>query len=771
MQSPHWSRFRCRTRGGIDYPLGVPRNNTMLLILAMILACGLSYLGRHAQGRDLHLPGTAGWVTMDADSLYHMRRVDLALASGGEIAGTDDFLNYPEGAAIPWPPYYTWIATKLVGPFVSELPEERHGTIEEGVASLGLVFGVLTTLVAVLAGALLAGRVGAFTAGSYHALCHMSIAYSMLGNGDHHSFVSFVGGLVLLVLTWLLCGERLRRPGAALGAGLFGGALIGVLIGSWLGSMVLLVGIELVLACLIFRATREASEGLAIFGLSFHLAALAVLWPAVAASPWTEIQPWMLVNLSYFHPAFLAIGALVFVPLLKLETKTPAMRRYPWIVGGVLGLLGLILMGTDLPVAASLREGFDWASKTNRFMAGISESRSLFAADASPTATYELGVGLWLLPVVVGFGIHQVLRRGQLALLPWILVGAIASWQAAQQARFAESLALPLAVLLGWGLERLCEWRSIPKLAALVGGVVLAGLANGPSTLKTLERTADGKPDPQEQELPANLGSFRATRWIAKNTPTAGDYSVMADWSAGHLIEWSARRPSVATNFGSYVGEDSFRDPARFFMEEDPRAAEALLRKRRSRYVLVPSNLPDNLNSLVERSSPEKRDRWIQSGTEGQVTKTWFHTMGARLMFDGTVFMSDDVPQLNFLRLVYASSIIDGGRQLRNPQDRSPGAWVWEHVEGAQVTRTGTPGEELRVEIQLAYPRARRNLRWVGTAIANDQGVATLRVPYATSSSNGDGQVTGATWSMGSIRGPLTVPEDSVLHGKAVLLN
>ncbi len=755
----------------IDYSFGVPRNNTMLLVLAMIFACGLSFLGRYAQGRDLHLPGTAGWVTMDADSLYHMRRVDLCLANGGEVAGTDSFLNYPEGAAIPWPPYYTSIASKLVAPFVSVLPEERQASIEEGVGSLALVFGVLTTLVAVLAGAMLAGRVGAFAAGTYHALCHMSIAYSVLGNGDHHSFVSFISGALLLILSWFLAGERLRERRNAVISGVLAGVLLGILIGSWLGSMVLLVGIELVLACLIFRSARHESEGLAVFGLSFHLAALVTLWPAVAASPWTEIEPWMLVNLSYFHPAFLVIGALVFAPLLRLKAGSLGIKRYPWVVGAVLGVVGLVLMFTDLAVARALREGFDWASKTNRFMAGISESRSLFAAGASPSATYELGAGLWLLPLAMLFALHQVIRKGLLPVLPWLIAGMLAALQAAQQARFAESLALPLAVLLGWGLARACEWKSLPKAAVIPGAILLAALANGGSTLKSFERALGGKPSAQESELPATLAMFRASRWIAANTPASQDYSVMADWSAGHLIEWSAQRPSVATNFGSYVGEDSFRDPARFFMEEDPHAAEALLRKRGSRYVLLPSNLPDYLNSLVERSHPERRDRWIQSGTEGQVTKTWFNTMGARLMFDGMVFMNPEAPQLDFLRLVYVSPIVDPTRSLRDPQDKSPGAWVWEQVEGARVTREGKPGEELHVEVQLSFPRARRNITWSASALANNAGLATLRVPYATTTPNGEGQITGAWWSMGELRGQLKLSEIDVQAGRALSLN
>lgn len=748
----------------------MPRNNSILIILAIVFACSLSFFSRHAQGRQLDLAGLPGWVTLDADSLYHMRRVERSLESNFEVAGRDEFLNYPEGSAIPWPPYYTAIASRIVAPFISDQETERRATIEESVASLGLVFGVLTTLVAVLAGALVAGRLGAFVAGTYHALCHMSIAYSQLGNGDHHSFVSFMGGCLLLLISWLLKADRLRDRRKAVIGGSLSGLLLGVLIGSWLGSMVLLIGIELVLAYLIFRHAKAPLEGLASFGLSLHLVALATLLPAVLASPWTEIQPWMLVNLSYFHPAFLALGALVFVPLFTIEPSSTNMRRYPWIVGSLLACLGALILFTDVAVASAIREGFDWSSKTNRFMAGISESRSLFASDASPTASYTLGYGLWLLPLVLAAGFYVVLRRGLTPILPWLVVGLIAALQSSQQARFAESLVLPLAVLLAWACAQTCNLRGWSKAIAIPVTVLLAGASHWGSTAKTIEYTLRYKPVAQERESASALGALRATRWIAKHTPRTGDYSVLADWSWGHCIEWGAERPSVATNFGSYVGEDSFRDPARFFMAEDPHTAEALLERRRARYVLLQSDLPDHLNSMVERSFPEQRNRWIQSGSEGQVTKAWFQTMGARLMFDGTLFQSPEAAQLDFLRLVYVSPIPDPGRRLRGPDDISPSAWVWEHVLGAQVTRSGLPGETLDVSLQLSFERANRTVEWKGTALANSEGLATLRVPYGTISANGDGQAIRASWRMGNAQGSLSIGEQAVQSGLVVSL-
>ena len=46
----------------------------------------------------------------------------------------------------------------------------------------------------------------------------------------------------------------------------------------------------------------------------------------------------MVVNLSWFHPAWLVVGGLVFVPLFLIRERTWAARWYPALVAGALGL-------------------------------------------------------------------------------------------------------------------------------------------------------------------------------------------------------------------------------------------------------------------------------------------------------------------------------------------------------------------------------------------------------------------------------------------------
>ena len=206
----------------------LPLERRTILVLALALA--LSWLAREVHHRRIPLAPAAGggWITTDPDSHYHMRRVERALDEHLAIAPRDLRLNFPHGANIPWPPYYAHLASALLAPFAPEEPGRRHAWIERGVASLPIVFGVLATLVACLAGLALAGELGALAAGLLHALSMASIAYSKPGNGDHHAWVSLLAGAMLLALARALRPDALAKPRASAAWGALAGALAGL---------------------------------------------------------------------------------------------------------------------------------------------------------------------------------------------------------------------------------------------------------------------------------------------------------------------------------------------------------------------------------------------------------------------------------------------------------------------------------------------------------------------------------------------------------------
>ena len=769
------------------------RLSFIAVALALVV---ISFTAREARHRRLEVVGQAGWVTSDADSLYQMRRLERAL-SEGEVAGTDAYLDHPHGARIPWPPYYTQFLAGVLGPFAPEAePDDpmaedaRRAWIEMKVGSVPMWCGVLATLLAACAGYVLAGNLGAIVAGAQHALCTASIEYSKSGNGDHHAFVSLVAGLMLFALALALRRGGLDRPRHCLGYGLATGALAGVLLGSWVGALMYVVEVQLVLGWLVVLHARRPRAGTLPLGLGFHVAALLALLPAVLSSPWTEDAPWMAINLSWFHPAFLALGAVVFVPLLVLRRESAALRLYPVLVLVALVALGAFVARSDAAPAVGVREGFEWVSRQDAFMAGISESRALIGGEGGWGFLFDtLGYGALLLPLAWCAAAWVALRRGLLELLPWVASAPLLALQAAQQARFADALVIPMAVLLGWGAARLVArlgWREWSPLWVPVGLLLAAGL-NVASVRLCIDAKAKYDQPAHVREGVSRVSVRTMGGWLRKQPrgpaeDGLGD-GVLANWLWGHAIEWGGDRPSVATNFGSYIGEDSFTAPGRFFMEEDPAAAEALLAERDLRYVLLTSELPGHLELMIRTGAPERRARYVgPKGADGvlPVQPGWFRTLGARLMFDGEVFFpmgapagpapESDAHPLGFLRLVHVAPLRDPAVLLRSPSDVSPAGWVWERVGGASIEARGDPGAELAVELRVRYPKARRELVFRDRAVAGPDGVASLRVPYATDRPNGDGRVDpgSAKWSFAGLDGELRVPEAAVRAGGTV---
>ena len=328
-------------------------------------------------GYEPRPPDRSQWFSVDPDGHYHMRRVERLLEEGFPVAGADPLLSFPEGALVPWPPYYTCVLWALLAPGAPNDPAERSVHVEHGVATLPSWFAVLTALAVALAAGRLAGAPGALVAGLQYALFNGSLQYSVVGNGDHHAFVSLLMACMLLALVEVLSGGRPARAGPGWGFGLPAGALAGLLLGSWVGGLMYVILVEVVLASLLFLHARRPLPAVPAFGLAFHLAALLVLLPAILQSPWIEAQPWMAINLSWFHAAHLLAGALVFAPLLALREGGAAFRRYPWLVGAALAGLFALLFALDLGPARGIREGFEWAGRSNAFMAYIYESQPL----------------------------------------------------------------------------------------------------------------------------------------------------------------------------------------------------------------------------------------------------------------------------------------------------------------------------------------------------------------------------------------------------------
>lgn len=790
------------------------RSPALPLLAALALIAVLAALARDWNNERITVLSagdpSAGWFSFDPDSNYHARRLARAALAGGAVAETDDFLNHPQGARIPWPPYYTRVLATLVLPFAPERtddPSAWSAVLERGVASVTWLFGVLTAVLAACASWALArgrehprgGLAAAVAAGALFALHGASLHASAPGNGDHHAWAVLLMTVVFALLSDACRREALGSPSRGATRGTLAGLAAGLLVGSWVGGLIYVLIAQAALGWLVVRAGRERLAGLAALGLSFHLALAASIAPAVLSSPWKEASPWMVVNLSWFHLAQPLLGALVFAPMLLLRAEGPGLRRWPWIVLGSLALLGVLVAGTDLGLARGVREGFSWAGRSNEFMAYVAESQPLLWGQDGSFALFARQLG-WAPLVLVPVWLVAARRAfvcGEHELLVWVVAAPVLLLQALLQRRFSDAVGPPMAVLIGWGLARSLDARALSKLRAWPAGACAGlGLAVGlvlctPALARTVSRAAGGAywargPQPATYRAQRALYEWIAAHPLVPGTETgapgeppdgAARRGVLAAWYHGHGIEWAGDAPSVATNFGSYVGLEGYLSPWEFFLSEDEREAEAILAARDAGYVLVDGGLTDHLEVMLRLVRPEERGAFLADTPAGtRPTPRWYGTLGARLMLEGRAVdlaAQSASDSLDFLRLVHVSAsphlLPPSVPHLPPGAGLPPAGWIWERVPGAQVVARGEPGEELRLSIELDYPERERVLVWTRAAEVDGDGVARVRVPYATEEANGDGVARGpARWSLGPRAGTLAIEGRAVLDGTQV---
>ncbi len=707
---------------------------------------------------------------------------DPLLASGAELLepepqpGSESLplIDPIMGAPIPWPPFYDLLLTAIyrralplagalvdpdAHPRAEPLGRAERGRLERFVASVPMVFGALAAMLAALIAAGRARRLtgqrmlesgadpssltlvaaalaAAAIAGVTFALNFGHIRYSHLGNGDHHAFISLLHIAMLGVTVRALDHERIVQPFWSAARGAFAGLLAAAMITSWTASIlpVGLVQLALVIRLVVpFRSRdgrRFSARGLPVFATSFHKAALLGVVPAVIDSPFSNLKPWSLVELSWLHLAWLSVGWLIFAPY-ALMPKTAAKSQLVAFTPAVLVALATVFM---TPAVESLRGAFSWASAGNSFMSSINESRALLGEGQGwlPLLKFA-GIGVLAAPFVWFSWLRAVGRMP--SLLPLVVVLPVAVVAALFQRRFAESLAGPMAVALGSWLAgwMVAAWSrrtasadqsAAPSwkltLAVILGATFAAAL--NPWTLRNtrgfLQREAStGAAFPNTS--PSAKKEAAVARFLMDlRTDEEPPPSVLAHWDLGHTIEWRAGFGTVATNFGLYVGEDAFLDPWRFFSSTDPEQAEALLAARGVRYVLM-----DGDRNRASMGAALARDG--KTGLEPSALEDpafWRQTMAARLLRDGSGQAALPVP--GFLSLVAAGSNGVGGT-----------IELYERVEGAILE--ATEAKSLRVVATLRGGDGTQ-VSWRASASSPDGPRALrIRVPYGSPGDRG----------------------------------
>ena len=593
------------------------RGLQVLALLALLLSLAVALTARRATapGHVLDAPlgdGTT-FLVDDPDGTYHLRRVQLALANG-EVPLYDRFLNHPEGSAVPWPSAFAGALTLAVQAALTKDPSAHPATfgyseseVEHFLAELPPWIGAATAAAVALSlfGLVRRGRaasrlVPAALAAWCFAAVPIAVWYGSAGRIDHHVAVQLCFALELgLVGLCLRTDESLD----ALAFALLGGAVAGVLLLLWLASALIvgLVGAALFAAAAAERGELAAARRRA--GILFFATAAAVVLVPAEASPWNDAQPGSLVNLSLGVPRAL-LGACL--PFLALEVAARlGWKRVPG------ALLALAVAGATVVLLPGfwngVQEGLAWVARENEFMDVVAESRPLLGRGAQPdfaAAFLDLGLLGLLFPLLwLGLVLAELWQRRWYP-ERWLLFAAAALWfvQTLGQRRFGDALAVPMCLVAALAVHDLLAAR--PRWGKWLG----SGLA-GLLVLSSLPSLFAVFTVPEAEQRA--LRQWRAEvieglRWMRTGTPSPGpwnapsarqDYGVLGPWGLGHWIEYHARRPSIATNFGSFVGERGFRGAAGALVSEDGADLERRLVELDADYVVVRARDVSDLGS------------------------------------------------------------------------------------------------------------------------------------------------------------------------------
>mgnify|MGYP006995566565 CR=1 FL=1 len=701
----------------------LPSPSSFLGGLALILIALLAYQLRLARAPASQL--TVGshelapeWLVDDPDAAYHLRRVELTLANG-HVPSSDVFLNHPDGSPVPWPPFFdgalaAYALMRLGAPPVDEhgghfIDDAYEARLENLLVYLPPWLGVWTTLAVGFAawvlvkrsGARGAARIAAVTSALVYSCTPLAVWYGDIARIDHHVAIALLFALHIGILGWVL-GEReephpvktdpANRAVDATWGGLLAGILAGLALLTWLASAVFigLAGVTLFLASL--SADEKRSRSASRAGTLYFLSAAGVTFLPSLGSAWNETQPGSLINLTTGVPIALLAAAFAFeAPALMAGIFRKERLLARSMRAGISAVAALLAVFALPGFWSGVREGASWASRNNLFMDVVDESRPLV----------EVGQGALLRGVIQDMGWTGLLIPLFLVALGWSIFRGLqtkASWLSGpaafylllnlivfgvmtiSQRRFGNSLAVPMAVSAGV-LASLATTSSVNR-ARVIGGALLLFILGGSAMQIRGQMSYSGMDETRAWRTEVLAG----LRWMREATPAGGDwqdpdlpkeYGVLSAWHVGHLIEYHARRPILATNFGSFVGPEHFADSGRLLLGEDEELFVEELLERELDYVVVTARQASDIASLsrVAGFSAQERARWFQksNGRKG-FSKAVEETMLWRLALEN---QNDSIPGMERVWASSKAESIFGGSK---PGPRGPIVSVWRRV-------------------------------------------------------------------------------------------
>ena len=560
------------------------------------------------------------------DAYYHLRRVLFTLENPPASLTFDRYINFPHGGQPIWPPVFDWLLAWIAWPIHGGGDPGSAARVELWLAWLPPILGATTVVLLYFLARRLFDPATALVSAGILSLLSGHYWYSQIGFVDHHAAVALLSTGLLVLAVRLLDG---MTEGRAAGLAAATGVAVGALLLVWPGGLLHVLVVETVLLFVWgTRALKEEARRGAIAAVIVNTVAAVVVAPFGLASHWASWSDFSPAVLSHFQPwllGALAIHAGACAATWRSEWGDSRAGRISQSLA--IGAALLLLSVSFLPsLATGAVDALRWLFKEETFQAIVAESKPLFAEDAT-VAEGRLSRFVYLAPVAA-LALAWTSRRAanrqalRLVVLQVIVLGAVTLLQR----RFFNSFSVMVALCLGWtlvALFRATASRGAPRWAAATAAgaaaiwLLLPVLQSYRLPLRNVGEALVGRALTLPEAVQRRRSFARAAVWLRESSPpTAGfldpdvapEYGVLALWSHGHLIEYVARRPSVANNFGDDLGGTNFLESYRFFEADDDEARE-IGRRLGVRYVLmrtVGDSVP--LDSMRARMSARKPD-------------------------------------------------------------------------------------------------------------------------------------------------------------------
>lgn len=560
------------------------------------------------------------------DAYYHLRRVLFRLENPSASLGFDRYINFPHGGQPIWPPLFDWLLAWIAWPVYTGGDPESAARVELWLAWLPPLLGATTVVLLYFLARRLFDETTALVSAGILSLLSGHFWYSQIGFVDHHALVALLSTALLLLAVRLL---EHRAAGLVNGWAVASGVTAGGLLLVWPGSLLHVLVFESVLLCVwVTRDSKREARQAALSAVTVNFAAALVVAPFaidVSWSNWSDFSPAVMSRFQPWLFAALAIHAGACAATWNRDWgDSRAGRLFQALaIGASLLLLSVSLFPS---LATGAAEALRWLFKEEAFQAVVAESKALFA-DGTSVAEARLSRFVYAVPLAaaaLAWARRKAPNREALRLivLQLLVLGAVTLLQR----RFFNSFSVMLALSLGWTLVALFRaadsrgtprWLSAAAVAIAAIWLLLPVLQSYRLPLRNVGEAWTGRRLTLPEAVERRRSFARAARWLRDNSPdTAGffdpqavpEYGVLAFWAHGHLIEYVARRPSIANNFGDDLGGSNFYESARFFQVAEAPARE-IAKRLGARYVLLRtrpgSQAPHTMATRMSAPTPD----------------------------------------------------------------------------------------------------------------------------------------------------------------------